>query len=165
MTLIATLLSLAVRTRSSEGSLELPRSLAPGRHALEVAAVDDRGVRGEVHRWTIRIAAPPAEAGVTEAEVRGWLARYRTAFESNDRDALVQLGIAASTDEADKMVRTWGRRTVTLSDEQIERGASGAVVSFSRKDRDVDAGRDLQYPQRLRYQLEKGPSGLRAVRR
>jgi hypothetical protein len=150
---------------TSGSEVELPRSLAPGRHTVEVSAVDDRGLSGQVHRWTIRVAAPPPETGISEADVRGWLARYRAAFESNDRNALLQLGVAASSDEADKMVRNWGQRTVTISGEQIERQGSAATVTFNRKDRDVDAGRDVQYPQRLVYRLEKGPGGVRAVRR
>jgi hypothetical protein len=50
----------------SSSRFRLPADLAPGSHAVEVASIDDRGLRSEPLRWTVEVRAtpPPTVAAV-----------------------------------------------------------------------------------------------------
>ncbi len=143
----------------------LPSNLTPGRHIVQVVALDERDLRSEPRRWTVVVKAEESRGGVTPADVRAWLTQYRSAFERNDKGALVALGVAASADEAERMVKGWGEREVTLSGESIEVDGGSAKVVFHRVDKDKRNEREVPYPAALTYELVKDGGSLRAVRR
>jgi tRNA A-37 threonylcarbamoyl transferase component Bud32 len=156
-------------------ALELPTDLAPGRHTVAVVAVDEQDLRSEPRRWSVVVkpetarvpddVVSPAPGGtVTNAEVQRWLGQYRAAFETNDRGALVALGIAANASEAERMVKGWGPREVAISGATIELKGATARVVFRRVDKDKENERELPYPAPLAYELRKDGGGLRAVR-
>jgi hypothetical protein len=149
----------------AEGRLELPASLAAGRHTLEVVAVDARAGRSAPRRWVLDVKAA---TGISEADVREWLARYRAAYEQKDVAALRRLGVVANEDEAGRVARVlegFGALSVALRNETIQNEGGTATVSFERTDTDVDTGKKLVHPQRLSFRLERGPGGVVAVRR
>jgi hypothetical protein len=144
--------------------VSLPNDLAPGsRHTVQVVVVDERDLRSDPRRWSVVVEELREVAGITEAEARDWLARYRSAFERNDKGpprtgCLLDAGRGGG-------VRGWGPRTVTIRNEAVERQGQSATVSFDRTDRDLERRTDAMYPNRIRYRLEKGPGGVRATHR
>jgi hypothetical protein len=130
-----------------------------------VVVVDERDLRSDPRRWSVVVEKPREVAGITEAEARDWLARYRSAFERNDKGTLLALGVFSTPEEAERACKGWGPRTVTTRNESIDRQGQFASVSFNRTDRDHQSGKDVEYPARLVYRLEKGSEGVRAVRR
>jgi hypothetical protein len=104
---------------TKQGKLTVPDDLSPGKHTIEVVAVDDEeDRRSAAQRWNLVIGAaaaapavPPAGARpvatepvpapgggrVSEAEARQWVERLRSAWERKDGNALRDLGELSSS--------------------------------------------------------------------
>jgi len=161
--------------RTAANHYQLPPTLAPGSHSVEVVSVNERGLRSPAHRWTVDVAPvaeartrPPFPAGadqITESEVRGWLSQYRAAFQSRDVPKLVTLGVidAAQSDAVKSALAQYKNYTVSITSEHIVIEGRHATVRFDRTDAD-ETGKALG-PRHEEFRLEKRPEGIVATGR
>jgi hypothetical protein len=163
--------------RVPEGRFETPASLSPGEHMLQLTAVDARGSRSAPQRWTVAVGKreaappvpppppPPSVERLTEADVREWLNRYKSAYESRQVDALQRIGVvsAAQAEAVSKALAGYKSLQVTVSNERITLQGQNATVSFDRSDRD-ETGKTMPYPKQT-WRLQKSASGVVATGR
>jgi hypothetical protein len=90
---------------------------------------------------------PPAGGPLTQAEVREWLARYKSAWESKDASALVGLGITTDDRAHDLVSKIGYLREVRVGNETVSPDGMGATVSFDRTDV-ADTGKELHHPRK-----------------
>jgi Protein kinase domain len=90
---------------------------------------------------------PPAGGPLTQAEVRDWLARYRSAWERKDAAALASLGVTSDDRARDLVSKIGYLRQVRVGNETVSPDGTGATVSFDRTDV-ADNGKELQHPRK-----------------
>ncbi len=156
---------------------ELPKELVPGEHSVQVALVDDRGLRSGVQAWAVQVKRPtdvarsvspppgsPAPGAgderLTESDVREWLRRYRAAWESLEVEPIRGLGIVSAdqTEALRKALGAYKTLRVTIKNEDIALDGAQAKVSFDRVDTD-ETGKTIALP-RQAFRLRKGPNGV-----
>jgi len=159
--------------RTPEGRFEAPASLSPGEHALQLTALDGRGMRSAPQRWTVEVGKPdvtpppPSPPSIveqlTEDEVRDWLIRYKSAWESRKVEALQRIGVvtAAQADAVRKALSGYENFHVTVTNERITLQGQQATVSFDRSDTD-ETGKAMPHPKQT-WRLQKSALGVVAI--
>lgn len=120
---------------------------------------------GEVlARATVPVAVPhrhvaPADAALSEQDVRDWLLRLETAWEAKDVAALQDLGVVRPGFEGrlTQALAPYKELQVVFSNEAIFIDGPSASLSFDRMDTDEYRQR-LQHP-RQTFQLERTVDG------
>ncbi|MGH8659670.1 MAG: protein kinase domain-containing protein [Gammaproteobacteria bacterium] len=153
-----------------ESSFDFPKTVVPGKHSLE-ARVSDRAQETVTQRWSIAILAPaappaietkpprPPSPTIQEAEVKAWLASYKSAWENKNINALIGLGEVtnANAEKLRGVLAGYGDFRVELKELQIQIDGAHATVSFQREDM-ID-GKKLVQPGRKGYVFVKQANG------